>query len=206
MKRRRPYPGAGTIARARALVLDAGVKLPIQDWSSLATLCDTAWLPSTRRVSPAAARAARRRLYPLSAAPTPIATTHAMARGELVHVRGTATELPGRGAETALWRTRTVRASDGVWLVEEGSDFLLSDSAGDRIVVLAEGGHLVNGATLQAGDPVSVFGVLDDVPDRDGLARGAPGRSGLVATLRSGEQQPLLLSRLRRYDQEDVGQ
>jgi hypothetical protein len=206
MRRRRPFPSAGAIARARALVLDAGVKLPIQDWSSLATLCDTAWLPTTRRVSPAAARAARRRLYPLSSPPTPVAATHAMARGELVHVRGVATDLPGRSAHSALWRTRTVRASDGVWLVEEGSDFLLLDSAGGRIVVLAEGGHLVDGATLQAGDPVSVFGVLDDVPDRAGLARGAPGRSGLVPALRSGEQQPLLLSHLRRYDQKDVGQ
>jgi hypothetical protein len=89
-------------------------------------------------------------------------------------------------------------------LLEEGSDFLLSDSAGDRIVVVAKGGHLVNGTTLRAGDPVSVFGVLDDVPDRARLAQGAQGRSGLVPALRSGEQQPLLLSHLRRYDREDV--
>jgi hypothetical protein len=184
--------------------MEAGVKLPIEDWSSLATLCDTAWLPPTRRVTDAAARAARRRLYPLSAPPTAVEATRGMPRGELVHVRGLATALPGRRSDSMLWRSRTVRATDGVWLVEEGNDFLLSDAAGGRIIVLAEGGHLVNGDLLHAGDPVSVFGVLDDVPDRAGLAQTAHGRSGLVPALRSSEQQPLLLSRLRRYDPEDV--
>lgn len=204
MKLRRTFPSAGTLARARQLVLEAGVKLPIEDWSSLATLCDTPWLPATRRVTLAAARAARRRLYPLSVGPIAIEATRPMARGELVHVRGIATALPGRRGDMTLWRNRTVRASDGVWLVEEGNDFLLSDAAGDRIVVVAEAGHLVNGELVQAGDSVSVFGVLDDIPDHAGLARRAHGRSGLAPALRSGEQQPLLLSRLRRYDPEDV--
>jgi hypothetical protein len=206
VKLRRPYPSAGALARAKALVLEAGVKLPFDDWSSVAILCDTAWLPTTRRVTLAAARAARRRLYPLSAGPTAVAATRDLPRGQLVHVRGVAGALPGRHPDTALWHTRTVRAADGVWLLEEGNDFLLADAAGDRIIVSSDGGHLVNGEVLRAGDPVSVFGVLDDVPDRGGLAQGAHGRSGLVPALRSGEQQPLLLSRLQRYDQEDVRQ
>ena len=203
MRSRRPFPSAGTLARARDLVLEAGVKLPIEDWSSLATLCDTAWLPATRRVTLAAARAARRRLYPLSVGPTTVESTREVPRGQLVHVRGIATALPGRRADTNVWRNRTVRASDGVWLVEAGADFVVSDAAGDRIVVVAEGGHLVNGEVLRVGDPVSVFGVLDDIPDRVGLGHRAHGRYGLVPSLRSGERQPLLLSRLRRYDPED---
>src|SRR6266511_652781 len=111
METRRRFPEAGALARARALLLEAGLAVPMNDWASLATICDTPWLPAPRRTTASAMRIARRRVQPLPGRP-PVAAT--------------------------LWRTRTERASDGVWLVEEGEDLLLADSTGGRVVVLAE--------------------------------------------------------------------
>ncbi|SRR6266508_3817235 len=203
METRRRFPEAGALARARALLLEAGLAVPMNDWASLATICDTPWLPAPRRTTASAMRIARRRLQPLCAPPVALGALETMPRGEVLHVQGAVQPLPGRPPVAAtLWRTRTERASDGVWLVEEGEDLLLADSTGGRVVVLAEGGHLINGDLVSAGDPVSVFGVLDDVPDRSRLGA-APGRVGVMPALRSSPRHPLLLSLLRRYDHGD---
>jgi hypothetical protein len=202
MNIRRRFPEAGALARARALLLEAGLAVPMNDWASLATICDTPWLPATRRTTPSAMRIARRRLQPLLAPPVALDAIASMPRGEVVHVQGAVQPLPAQPAGAVLWRTRTVRGSDGVWLVEEGEDLELCDPTGGRVVVLAEGGHLINGDLVCAGDPVSVFGVLDDIPDRRRLGA-APGRTGVMPALRSSPRHPLLLSLLRRYDQGD---
>ena len=207
MTRRRRFPDAGSLARARALVLEAGVELPFSDWASLATLWGTAWLPVTRHPSPAAARALRRRLGRLGRlAPEPrtLAVAGAGKRvADLVHVRGRCAALPGRAAAPELWRATTVRDETGSWLVEEGWDFLLTDAEGRRAYVLAPEAYLVNAEVLVAGDEVSVYGFLDLVPDRAGLARSASGRGGLAPGLRAGPELPLLVSLIKRYDQND---
>jgi hypothetical protein len=204
VKRRRPFPDAGSLARARALVLEAGARLPIEDWASLATIWGTAWLPVTRHPSPAAARALRRRMASLSAAPRTLAGAAVGAgAGEVIHVRGRAAALPGRPASSELWRVATIKDGAGSWLLEEGRDFQLTDGEAGRAYVIATGGHLVNAEVLRAGDEVSVFGVFDQVPDRAGLARPASGRGGLAPALRSGTELPLLVSLIKRYDQDD---
>jgi hypothetical protein len=43
-----------------------------------------------------------------------------------------------------------------------------------------------------------VFGFADEVPDRWGLAPGLHGRGALLATIRSGSELPLLLTRVVR--------
>jgi hypothetical protein len=68
------------------------------------------------------------------------------------------------------------------------------------VLVLAEGGRLLNAEGLQVGDTVSVFGIADEAPDPAGLS-GSP-RGGLVLALRSGPMRPLLVSVIRRYDQD----
>jgi hypothetical protein len=201
VKRRRPFPGAGALARARALVRAAGVELPIEEWASLATIWGTAWLPSLRHPSPAAARALRRRLAALASAPRALADAGAGPRAsEVVHVRGRCEALPGRPGAPELWRVTTVKDEGGSWLVEEGEDFQLTDGEGTRAYVLATGGYLVNAEVLRPGDEVSVFGFLDLVPDRAGLARPASGRGSLAPGLRAGSELPLLVSLIKRYD------
>lgn len=204
MKRRRRSPDAGALARARALVRGAGVELPIENWASLATIWGTPWLPVTRHPSPAVARALRRRLAALASAPRTLAAAGAGPQAaEIVHVRGRCAALPGRPDAVQLWRVETVKDQEGSWLVEEGEDFQLTDAEGARAYVLATGGHLVNAEVLRPGDEVSVFGFLDLVPDRAGLARPPSGRGGLAPGLRAGSELPLLVSLIKRYDQDD---
>jgi hypothetical protein len=198
VKVRRPLPPAGALARARALVLEAGVELPLPSWDGIAVICDTPWLPVTGRATPAVARVTRRRLRLLAAAPRTVADAAAAPRGELVHVRGQATALADT-RRAPLWRVATARGEGGPWLVEEGDDFLLTDPEGGRVAVIAAGGHLVSGAVLRSGDEVSVFGFVDEAPDAFGLGRGARGRGGVAPALRSGSALPLLVSVIRRY-------
>jgi hypothetical protein len=188
-------------------VLEAGVELPFSDWASLATIWGTGWLPVTRHSSPAAARTLRRRLGRLGrlvSSPGTLAAAGAGTRvADLVHVRGRSSALPSRAGARELWRAATVRDESGSWLVEEGWDFQLTDEEGRRAYVLASDAYLVNAEVLRAGDEVSVYGFLDLVPDRAGLARSASGRGGLAPGLRAGPELPLLVSLIKRYDQND---
>jgi hypothetical protein len=208
--RRRRFPDAGSLARARAQVLEVlegGVELPFRDWASLATIWGTGWLPVTRHPSPVAARALRRRLGRLgrlASAPGTLAAAGAGTRvAELVAVRGRCAALPGRPATAELWRAAKVRDDAGSWLVEEGWDFQLTDEEGRRAYVLASEAYLVDAEVLRAGDEVAVYGFLDLIPDRAGIARPASGRGGLAPGLRAGPELPLLVSLIKRYDQID---
>jgi hypothetical protein len=59
--------------------------------------------------------------------------------------------------------------------------------------VVVDGGHLVGGETLQAGDEVSAFGLFDEIPDRTGLFRTPHGRGGVAPAVQSGSDWPLLI-------------
>ena len=199
MSARRRFPDPGALSRARALLLEAGVPVPLGSWEGLATICDTAWLPVTGRPSPAVARVVRRRLRRLVSAPLTLAGASALPRGtDVVHLRGVCAPLAPARAESILWRVDRVRDEDGLWLVEAHHDFALTDAEGRRVLVTTAGGHLVDADVLRSGDEVSVFGFLDEAPDRAGLARSTHGRSGLSPALRSGAELPLLVSRVVR--------
>jgi hypothetical protein len=164
----------GQLIRARALLLELGIPIPVPSWEALATLCDTGWLAAG-----ASERIARRRLRLLSSAPTPFArAAAAIGSGAPIHLRGTCRRDAG----------------DQRWTVEEGSDFLLVGPEGGYAHVLAEGGHLVFPAALSGGEEVSVFGFADETADRSGLARSPNGRGGRLLALRTGAELPLLVT------------
>jgi len=169
------------------------------DWASLAGICDSAWLLGSRRPTAATERIARRRLRTLAARPISFASFAALRPGEgPVHLRGTCAPLPGRDAAGALWRLDVADQADGgSVLVEEASDFLLSVDGGE-VYVLSKGGHLVSGAPVRPGDPVSVFGFADAIPDAIGLAASPSGRGGLLHAIRSGAELPLLVAHVVR--------
>jgi hypothetical protein len=175
-------------------LLEAGALLPARAWTDLATLCDTPWLPALGWGTAAAARLLRRRLLRLSSPPLTVEAAAARARGELVHVAGEVAPLGAARAGGALWQVTRAEDVAGAWLEEEAEDFLLTDHEGGRLCVLVEGGHLVGGERLQAGDAVSVFGLFDELPDRTGLFRTPHGRGGVAPALRSGSDWPLLVS------------
>ena len=178
-------------------------------WRALAAIVGTDWLPLPRRASASTARIIRQRLRALGAEPSTAATGRGETTVELGHddpvqLRGTCTQLPDAGGG-ALWRASVVEDGAGLWAVEEGDDFVLRGAGGRATLVLAEGGRLVNAELLSEGDEVAVFGLPGEVPDRVGIAGAAYGRGGLVAALRSGPRHPLLVSVIRRYDQENDG-
>jgi len=197
-----PLPPAGALARARRLLLGL-MPLPLgnafADWASLAGICDSAWLLGSRRPTAATERIARRRLRTLAARPISFASFAALRPGEgPVHLRGTCAPLPGRDAAGTLWRLDVADQADGgSVLVEEASDFLLSVDGGE-VYVLSKGGHLVSGAPVRPGDPVSVFGFADAIPDAIGLAASPSGRGGLLHAIRSGAELPLLVAHVVR--------
>jgi hypothetical protein len=181
----------GQLIRARALLLELGIPIPVPSWEALATLCDTGWLAAG-----ASERIARRRLRLLSSAPTPFArAAAAIGSGAPIHLRGTCRRLGPLRAGEPLWRVQELRdAGDQRWTVEEGSDFLLVGPEGGYAHVLAEGGHLVFPAALSGGEEVSVFGFADETADRSGLARSPNGRGGRMLALRTGAELPLLVT------------
>jgi hypothetical protein len=124
-----------------------------------------------------------------------VAAAAARPRGELVHVAGRVGPLAAARAGGALWQVTRREDEAGAWLEEEADDFLLTDDEGGRLCVLVDGGHLVGGEALQAGDAVSVFGLFDEIPDRTGLFRTPHGRGGVAPALQSGSDWPLLVSR-----------
>jgi hypothetical protein len=197
------FPAPGALSRARALLLELapdGLAIPFDDWASLASICDTAWLAATRRPSVATARIVRRRLRLLASPPAPFAV-FATARGGdgPLHVRGTCAALPGHETAATLWRVdaQDDPAGGGRILIEEARDFLLAVGDGGYVYVLSKGGHLVSTAPLRIGDTVSVFGFADQVPDRTGLASAPHGRGGFMPAIRSGAELPLLLTHPR---------
>jgi hypothetical protein len=192
------FPEPGTLAAARALLLELAPSIgavPFASWTSLATICDTGWLPAARRPSAALARVTRRRLRVLATQPLPFAAFTRLPAGEgPVHLQGTCAALSGGWGSAPLWSVETIVAADGSrQLAEQGNDFLLSLPGGDAVRVLAEGGHLVSADVLRIGDAVSVFGFADETADRSGLGPSAHGRGGLVHALRSGSELPLLV-------------
>ena len=191
-------PEPGTLAAARALLLELAPttgEVPFDSWTSLATICDTGWLPASRRPSAALARVTRRRLRVLATLPLSFAVFARLAAGEgPVHLHGTCAALSGGWGSGPLWSVETVVAGDGSrQLAEQGNDFLLTLPGGDNVRVLADGGHLVSADVLRIGDAVSVFGYADETADRSGLGPSAHGRGGLVHALRSGSELPLLV-------------
>jgi hypothetical protein len=219
---RRSLPGRAEIERARALLVEVAASDPtgalgrglarFGSWRSLAAIVGTGWLPLPRRPSPATARLLRQRLRALGAEPRPATgspTAAELPDDQPIQLRGTCVRLPGawgqgqvRGDD--LWRASVVEDETGRWAVEEGEDFVLHDPGGRPTLVLAEGGRLVNAERLTEGDEVALFGLAGEAPDRAGIAGAAYGRGGgLCATLRSGSRHPLLVSVIRRYDQED---
>jgi hypothetical protein len=191
------FPEPGTLAAARALLLELAPStgaVPFDSWTSLATICDTGWLPASRRPSAALARVTRRRLRALATAPLSFAAFARLQVGEgPVHLQGTCAPLSA-GDGAPLWSVETAVADDGMrQLAEQGSDFLLSLPDGEVVRVLAAGGHLVSVDVLRIGDAVSVFGFADETADRTGLGPSPHGRGGLVHALRSGSELPLLV-------------
>ena len=192
------FPEPGTLAAARAMLLELAPEVgevPFDSWTSLATICDTGWLPTSRRPSPALARVTRRRLRVLASGPLSFAAFARLQAGEgPVHVQGTCASLSGGAGDTSLWSVETVRGADGTrQLAEAGGDFLVSFAGGEVVRVQAAGGHLVSGDVLRSGDAVSVFGFADAIADRAGLGPSAHGRGGLTHALRSGSELPLLV-------------
>ena len=203
-------PDRAAVERARGLLMDVVARDPdgplarglerFGSWRSLAAVVGTDWLPISGRLTASAIRVARRNLRVLGGGPA--SELGQAAVGEAVQLQGRATALPGDGLRE-LWRAATVEDADGRWFSDEGRDFLLEGARGGMALVLAEGGRLLNAERLQVGDEVSVFGTADEAPDRAGLA--ATPRGGLVPALRSGTTRPLLVSVIRRYDQESHG-
>jgi hypothetical protein len=186
------FPAPGALSRARALLLELGPAapaMPFEEWTSLATICETAWFAAMARIT-------RRRLRLLTSQPLSFAAFTAMRSGEgPLHLRGTAGTLPGH-PNGALWRVEVRDDVDaGRALIEEAHDFVLSLDDGGYVYVVATGGHLASNASLQPGDDVSVFGFADEVPDRAGLASSVHGRGGLLPAIRSGSELPLLVTR-----------
>jgi hypothetical protein len=192
------FPEPGTLAAARALLLELAPStgaVPFDSWTSLATICDTGWLPASRRPSAAVARVTRRRLRVLSTTPLSAAAFARLQAGEgPIHLQGTCTPLSAGDASAPQWSVETIVAANGQrQLAEQGSDFLLSLPGGEVVRVLADGGHLVSADVLRIGDAVSVFGFADETADRSGLGPSPHGRGGPVRALRSGSELPLLV-------------
>jgi hypothetical protein len=166
----------------------------------LAAVLGTDWLPLPRRASPGTARVVRQRLRALGAEPS----VEPPEDGQPVQLRGICAPVPGREGSSELWRASVVQDDDGLWAVDEGEDFILRGAGGPTLVLAAKG-RLVNAAQLRAGEEVAVFGLADQAPDRLGLGGGPHGRGGFLRVLRSGPSHPLLVSVIRRYDQEDDG-
>ena len=210
---RRRLPTRDALERARLLLQEAVVRDPggrlgrgltrFGSWRSLAAVIDTDWLPLPRRSSVAMRRVVRQRLRALGNDPLPFDATTALPGGEPVQLQGTCAPLSGDGPEATLWRAEVVDEAGELWAVDEGSDFLLRAADGTRALIAAEAGRLVNADRLHAGDQVAVFGLGDQAPDRAGLAPSPHGRGGLGPAVRSGPRHPLLVSVIRRYDQED---
>ena len=201
-------PDRGALDRARALLFDIVARDPdgplahgldrFGSWRSLAAVVGTDWLPIAGRVSGSAMRVARRNLRVLG---SPAAEIGAVAVGEAVQLDGIVAPLPGDPGG-ALWRAEVIDDADGHWLSDEGRDFLLVGKSAP-VLVLADGGRLLNAEGLHVGDEVAVFGTADEAPDAAGLS-GSP-RGGLVLALRSGPTRPLLVSVIRRYDRDRDG-
>lgn len=209
---RRPLPGAAALDWARSLLLDAASRDRsgalaaglgnFDSWESLAGLAETPWLAPAHRPSALALRRARHRLRLLGSPPASFSAVAGQGSDEPVHLQGVCAPLPGAGRpQDELWRREVLDDDGGHWLVDHGQDFTLTGDDGQIALVLAEGGRLVNGTSLRAGDRVSVFGFPDQVPDTAGLNRSAHGRGGSTLALRSGSELPLLVCLIRRYDQ-----
>jgi hypothetical protein len=190
------FPDPGKLGRARALVLELGIPIPVDSWSSLATLCDTPWLSASRHITPASARILRRRLRLLAAAPqTMAAAAAAVGAAHPVHLRGVCQPLLGPADAAPIWRVETASDEEGRrWLIEEGRDFVLVMADGGYAQVVSAAGHFAGLGTLGGGEEVSVFGYADEASDLGGYRRGPGGRGGLVLTLRSGSELPLLVA------------
>jgi hypothetical protein len=189
---RRPYPEQGALARARAVLLEVGLEVPVRAWTDLALILGTAWLPVLPHATPSVARILRRRLAPLLAPPLALSAAWARPRGEIVHLAGTASPFVA-GSRAPLWQVTRTEDESGAWLTEEAEDFLLTDPDGDRACVVVDEAHLIGAETLHPGQPVSVFGFLDEIPDRLGLARSPHGRVGVILALQSRSDWPLLV-------------
>jgi hypothetical protein len=195
-------PDRVALDRARALLMDVVARDPegplarglerFGSWRSLAAVVGTDWLPIGGRLSASGIRVARKNLRALGSPP---AERDGISLGEPVQLRGVTAALPGDPGGD-LWRADVIEDADGRWLSDEGRDFLLASPGGPPLLVLAEGGRLLNAERLQVGDEVSVFAVADEAPDRAGLS--ASPRGGLVLALRSGPTRPLLVSVIRR--------
>ena len=109
-----------------------------------------------------------------------------------MHLAGSAGPFVA-SSRSALWQVTRSEDESGAWLSEEAEDFLLTDPDGDRACVVVDDGHLIGAETLHPGQPVSVFGFLDEVPDRMGLARSPHGRVGVIPALQSRSDWPLLV-------------
>ena len=197
------FPAPGALSRARALLLEvapAGLAIPFDDWTSLANICDTAWLAAARRPSVATARIALRRLRPLASPPARFDVFASARPGEgPTHLRGTCVALPGHDGAAPLWRVEAqADPAGGRTLIEEARDFLLAVENGGYVYVLSKGGHLVSTTPLRSGDAVSVFGFADEILDRTGLASSPHGRGGFMPAIRSGAELPLLLTHVVR--------
>ena len=196
-------PDRTALDRARALLFDVVGRDPdgplargldrFGSWRSLAAVVGTDWLPIGGRVPASAMRVARRNLRVLG---SPATELGAVAIGEAVQLQGSVEALPGDPGGL-LWRAEVVDDADGQWLSDDGRDFLLVGTGG-KLLVLAEGGRLLNAERLHVGDEVAVFGIVDEAPDGAGLSGSL--RGGLVRALRSGPTRPLLVSVIRRYD------
>ena len=125
-------------------------------------------------------RVARRNLRVLG---SPAAELGAVAIGEVVQLGGVVAPLPGDPGG-ALWRAEVIDDADGHWLSDEGRDFLLVAKAAP-VLVLAEGGRLLNAEGLHVGDEVAVFGTVDEAPDAAGLSGVSARRSGAGAAVRA---------------------
>lgn len=147
------FPDPGTLARARALLLEvasranggaaAAALAAFPSWESLATLFDTPWLAPARHFSNASVRIIRRRLRLLGSSPVSLPAGPAVrdsTAGGPVHIRGVCVLASGQVTASYSQSAQPVhpvqaisslgKAAAEVWRVWLRQDFL-----GDRWVI-----------------------------------------------------------------------
>jgi hypothetical protein len=169
---------------------------PFQSWEDLAALLGSEWSDGVLRGSAAARRVLARRLRTLGVAAISVARAAELDPGTQVHLRGSARPVsPSRlnAHISHIWSRSAMTADNVRTTVEEGHDFFLVEEGGAAVRVIAARGYLLSADSLDAGDRVSVFGFIDQVPAPPGVES----RAATQLVVRAGDDVPLLVRRLR---------
>ena len=95
-----------------------------------------------------------------------------------------------------IWFKGEICGTNVRLLFEEGHDFFLTGPADQAALICAAGGYLLGGSdvTLDSGDLVEVFGIVDRVIDPDSPLGAAHSREPpATVALRAGDQWPVIV-------------